>query len=77
MIIVIFVISFVHGGGRRHFWCLFTQTSPGPSVWDAKILSVTKLDQISFIARFVPNIQLNEAFLVVGAVGLAFNILVR
>jgi hypothetical protein len=79
MVVVIFVISFLHGGADVISVSLSSLKfhRAGPSVWDASILSVTKLDQTSLIARFIPNIKLNEASMVLAAIGLAFNILVR
>jgi ethanolaminephosphotransferase len=46
----------------------------GPSFWDQKLLTVTRLNSIPVIQRYVPNIALNESFMVFGAFGLAFNI---
>ncbi|KAI0931051.1 hypothetical protein AcW1_001453 [Taiwanofungus camphoratus] len=46
----------------------------GPTFWDQPFLTFTKLERIPAIAARTPNINLNEAFLVFGAFGLAFNI---
>ncbi|KAG5639650.1 hypothetical protein H0H81_008811 [Sphagnurus paluster] len=46
----------------------------GPSFWDQKIFTVTGLENISFIQK-LPNLPLNESFMVFGAFGLAFNII--
>ncbi|KAH7911614.1 CDP-alcohol phosphatidyltransferase-domain-containing protein [Hygrophoropsis aurantiaca] len=59
MIVVIYIISGIFG----------------PSFWDQGILSFTRLDRISIIKRIIPNIGLNESFMVFGAFALAFNIL--
>jgi ethanolaminephosphotransferase len=56
---------------------LLTPSVSGPTVWDRGILNVTMLDQIPAIAKTVPNFKLNEAFMVFGAFGLAFNIITR
>jgi hypothetical protein len=72
----------------HHIWCLWCGVTiilpsrlilreSGPAVWDSGILDVTTLDQIPFIVKTVPNIKLNEAFMVFGALGLAFNITAR
>ncbi|KAI0053462.1 Choline/ethanolaminephosphotransferase [Auriscalpium vulgare] len=47
----------------------------GPSFWDQGILTVTRLEHVEVIAKHVPNIGLNEAFMVFGALALAFNII--
>ncbi|KAG6818373.1 hypothetical protein H0H93_005495 [Arthromyces matolae] len=46
----------------------------GPSFWDQKILTVTHLEHIPWISK-LPNLPLNESFMVFGAFGLAFNII--
>lgn len=46
----------------------------GPSFWDKGVLSFTHLDVIPWVAENVPNIRLNEAFMLFAAFGLAFNI---
>ncbi|KAH7886398.1 CDP-alcohol phosphatidyltransferase-domain-containing protein [Phlebopus sp. FC_14] len=47
----------------------------GPSFWDQRILTFTRLERIPEVAAAVPNIGLNEAFMVFGAFALAFNII--
>ncbi|KAG6887707.1 hypothetical protein C0995_013338 [Termitomyces sp. Mi166 len=49
-------------------------TSSGPSLWDQKIFTVTRLEHIPLISK-LPNLPLNESFMVFGAFGLAFNII--
>lgn len=46
----------------------------GPSFWDQKVLHLLGLDHIPFIAKHVPNLGLNDSFLVFGAFSLAANI---
>ncbi|KAG2032965.1 CDP-alcohol phosphatidyltransferase-domain-containing protein [Suillus americanus] len=46
----------------------------GPTFWDKKLLTFTRLDRIPQVVQHVPNIGLNESFMVFGAFGLAFNI---
>ncbi|KAG9313835.1 hypothetical protein JVU11DRAFT_4600 [Chiua virens] len=46
----------------------------GPSFWDQRLLTFTRLDAIPRIVEVVPDIGLNEAFMVFAAFGLAFNI---
>ncbi|KAJ8489961.1 hypothetical protein ONZ45_g13371 [Pleurotus djamor] len=47
----------------------------GPRFWDIGWLTFTRLDQIPFFEKNIPNIGLNELFMVFGAVTLAFNII--
>ncbi|KDQ62969.1 hypothetical protein JAAARDRAFT_361800 [Jaapia argillacea MUCL 33604] len=47
----------------------------GPTVWDTGFLSFTRLDRIPAIANAVPEMGLNDAFMVFGGFGLAFNII--
>jgi ethanolaminephosphotransferase len=49
----------------------------GPTFWDKKISTFTHLDRIPQVPQHVPNIGLNESFMVFGASGLAFNIFSR
>jgi len=46
----------------------------GPSFWDTGILTITRLDRLPLLPKIIPNFGLNEAFMVFGAFGLAFNI---
>ncbi|KDR86099.1 hypothetical protein GALMADRAFT_235335 [Galerina marginata CBS 339.88] len=46
----------------------------GPSFWDQKIWTFTHLEHLPLISK-LPNLPLNESFMVFGAFGLAFNIL--
>jgi len=46
----------------------------GPSFWDQGILTVIGLNKVEWINDIVPNVGLNVAFMIFGAVGLAFNI---
>ncbi|KAL4070332.1 CDP-alcohol phosphatidyltransferase-domain-containing protein [Scleroderma citrinum] len=47
----------------------------GPSFWDKGVLSITRLDMIPQLVATVPNIRLNEAFMMFAGFGLAFNII--
>jgi len=47
----------------------------GTSFWDTGILTFTRLDRIPRIVEIVPNVGLNEAFMIFGGFALAFNIL--
>ena len=49
----------------------------GATFWDQRFLDVTRLRHIPAIEQRIPDIALNEAFMVFGAFGLAFNIIVR
>ncbi|KAF6753170.1 cholinephosphotransferase [Ephemerocybe angulata] len=46
----------------------------GPQVWENRIWTTLHLENVPYISR-LPNIPLNEAFMVFGAVGLGFNII--
>ncbi|KAF8586240.1 choline ethanolaminephosphotransferase [Ramaria rubella] len=59
MIIIIFLISGTYG----------------PTVWDTGILTFTRLDSVEWITENVPNVGLNEAFMIFGGFALAFNII--
>ncbi|KZT73418.1 Choline/ethanolaminephosphotransferase [Daedalea quercina L-15889] len=48
----------------------------GATFWDQRFLDVTRLRNIPAIEQRIPDIALNEAFMVFGALGLAFNIVV-
>ena len=49
----------------------------GATFWDQRLLDVTRLRNIPAVEQRIPDIALNEAFMVFGAFGLAFNIIVR
>ncbi|KAF8274305.1 hypothetical protein EI94DRAFT_1714111 [Lactarius quietus] len=46
----------------------------GPSFWDQKILTFTRLENVEWIASRIPNVALNTSFMIFAAFGLAFNI---
>ena len=46
----------------------------GPQFWDQKILTFTHLEGLPLMSQ-LPNIPLNESFMVFGALGLGFNII--
>ena len=48
----------------------------GPSFWDQDLWKITHLDHIPFM-RNIPNLRLNESFMVLAGVLLAFNIIHR
>ncbi|KAI0803223.1 Choline/ethanolaminephosphotransferase [Irpex lacteus] len=47
----------------------------GPAFWDTPFLTVLGLDKVPAIANIVPNVGLNIAFMIYGAVFLLFNII--
>lgn len=49
----------------------------GPALWDQKILSLTRLENVEWIASRVPNLAINVCFMLFAGVGLAFNIITR
>ncbi|KAL9935023.1 hypothetical protein V8E36_006099 [Tilletia maclaganii] len=55
---------------------LVTAVAGGPTFWDQGILNVTGLAKLETVQRFLAgfNMPLSEAFLLFGAVGLAFNV---
>ena len=80
MIIAIYVISGLYGIVSFVFFgplSDYRRVIIGPSFWDTKILSFTRLDVFPVLTKLIPNIGLNEAFMVVGGFGLAFNIFSR
>ena len=49
----------------------------GTTFWDTPVLTFLGLENVPQIVKYVPNKGLNEVFMAVGAVGLAFNIITR
>ncbi|TDL26422.1 Choline/ethanolaminephosphotransferase [Rickenella mellea] len=47
----------------------------GTQVWDTGILTVLRIDRWESIAKILPDMALNEVFMVFGGFGLAFNII--
>lgn len=47
----------------------------GTTFWDTGILTFTGLENVPWIANYIPNRGLNEAFMAFGGVGLAVNII--
>lgn len=45
----------------------------GPQLWEQKIWTFTRLEHLPIVSR-LPNLPLNESFMVFGALGLGFNI---
>ncbi|KAI0713131.1 Choline/ethanolaminephosphotransferase [Cerioporus squamosus] len=46
----------------------------GPQFWDRDFLEVTRLDKYPIVLEYIPRLGLNDAFMVLGGVVLAFNI---
>ncbi|KAH9964108.1 Choline/ethanolaminephosphotransferase [Russula dissimulans] len=46
----------------------------GPTFWDQNVLTLTRLENIEWIASHVPNIGINVCFMIFSIVALAFNI---
>lgn len=46
----------------------------GPSFWDQKVLHLAHLDHIPFLAKYIPDLGINDSFMVFGAFSLAANI---
>ena len=51
--------------------------TPGPQFWDRDLLTFTRLDKFPVVLEYVPRLGLNDAFMVLGGVVLAFNIMTR
>lgn len=62
---------------RSGFCRVAERTVLGATFWDQRFLDVTRLRNIPAVEQRLPDIALNEAFMVFGAFGLAFNIIVR
>lgn len=79
MIIAIFLISGFKGKSCSMyiFAIQFLLSSIGSAFWDTGVLTFLGLDTNPAIAGKIPNIGLNESFMVFGAFGLAFNIISR
>jgi ethanolaminephosphotransferase len=78
MIIAIYIISGFYGIAYCNFRFLTCLTSAsGASFWDTGVLTFLKVDSIPMITKLVPNIGLNELFMVFGGFGLAYNIVMR
>ena len=80
MIVIIFTITGFYGLKlTRFFVILYLLTYyyffpfTGPSFWDQDLWKITHLDHIPIL----PNLQLNESFMVIAGVLLAFNIIHR
>ena len=57
--------------------CADIERYAGPSFWDQKILTFTRLENVEWIASRVPNLAINTSFMIFAAFGLAFNIVTR
>jgi len=77
MIVIIYVITGIFGKIKFFDKSLDLTRITGPAFWDKKLLTFTHLDRIPQVVQHVPNIGLNESFMVFGAFGLAFNIFSR
>lgn len=77
MIVFIYVISGIFGECSVCRILLLAHGRIGPSFWDQRFLTFTHLDHIPQVAEIVPDIGLNEAFMVFAAFSLAFNIVSR
>lgn len=77
MIIAIYIISGIFGKRYMFSNIINLTRTAGPSFWDQRILTFTRLDRIPKVVQHVPNIGLNESFMVFGAFALAFNIISR
>ena len=76
MIVIIFTITGFYGLKlTRFFLYLLTLfiSFTGPSFWDQDLWKITHLDHIPFL----PNLRLNESFMVLAGALLAFNIIHR
>lgn len=75
MIVMIFLMTGLYGVlPLLAYTCSDLVFWQGPSFWDTGILTFARLDHVEWLRR-VPNIGLNESFMVFGGFGLAFNIL--
>lgn len=78
MVVFIYIITGIFGKCSIFFGVLLrTHSRTGPSFWDQRFLTFTHLEHIPQIVGIVPDIGLNEAFMVFAAFGLALNILSR
>ena len=49
----------------------------GPQFWDQDFLAFTRLDRYPIVLEYIPRLGLNDAFMALGGVVLAFNIVTR
>jgi ethanolaminephosphotransferase len=47
----------------------------GPSFWDQKVLHLVGIDRFPLLAKYIPDLGLNDSFMVFGAFSLAANII--
>jgi hypothetical protein len=77
MIVTIFMITGFFGALRSADTCADIERYAGPSFWDQKILTFTRLENVEWIASRVPNLAINTSFMIFAAFGLGFNIVTR
>lgn len=77
MIVGIYVITGLYGTEICSYERSCIEFAAGTPFWDTPVLTFLGLENVPQIAKYVPNKGLNEAFLVFGVVGLAFNIATR
>ena len=49
----------------------------GTQLWDQGILTLLGLTKVEWITSRIPDYGLNEAFMVIGGFGLAYNVVIR
>lgn len=49
----------------------------GTQLWDQGVLTLLGLEKVEWIASRIPDYGLNEAFMVIGGFGLAYNVVIR
>lgn len=78
MIVMIFIITGFYGACKV-FQLLRSgvELCTGPTFWDQKILTFTRLENADWIASRVPNVALNVCFMIFAGFALAFNIVTR
>jgi ethanolaminephosphotransferase len=77
MIVTIFMITGFMGTSKTADYEQALNPAAGPTFWDQNVLTLTRLENIEWIASHVPNIGINVCFMIFSIVALAFNIVTR
>jgi ethanolaminephosphotransferase len=56
---------------------IYSDTFIGTQFWDQGVLSLLGLTEVEWIVSRIPDYGLNEAFMVLGGFGLAYNVVIR
>jgi ethanolaminephosphotransferase len=77
MVIVVFIITGFCGASITPDYVSTIESRAGPTFWDHKILTITRLENVDWIASHVPNVALNVCLMIFSTFVLGFNIVTR